>query len=336
MPHPIFSLDPAGHRPHRLHDGRRHWPQTNCYVDLWIEVLAALGHAPEAMLGFTAAQDFEGDQFTFFKVPLEDLERLYGLQVTELSVFDTVEAHVREQIARGRLVLVEVDGFHLPDTRGVSYRLQHPKTTIAVTSLDAEARRMTYFHNDGYFALDGEDYDGVFGAPGQVRDPALLLPYVEFVKIGERPEASDPAKTARGLLAHHLARRPRHNPIRAYGRALAGHLDDLARRPSAYFHLYAFNTLRQLGANFELLAAHLAWLAETGGGGFGEAEAAALRIAEGAKTMQFKLARAVARRRFEGLELMVEPMAAAHDVVMESLTAAVARQATALPALRAA
>ena len=52
----------------------RIWPETNCYVDLWIEVLAAAGFTPEAMLGFTLTQDFEGDQFTFFKVPLEDLE----------------------------------------------------------------------------------------------------------------------------------------------------------------------------------------------------------------------------------------------------------------------
>lgn len=319
MAHPIFSLDPAGYRAHALHDSGRHWPQTNCYVDLWIEVLASLGHAPEAMLGFTVAQDFEGDQFTFFKVPLEDLERLYGLRVTELSIFDTVEAHARTQLDQGRLVLVEVDGYYLPDTRGVSYRTTHPKTTVAINAIDPAARRMTYFHNAGYFALEGEDYDGIFGVPGAERDPALLLPYVEFVKIGEGEAAGDPAQAARDLLAHHLARRPAHNPIRAYGRALPAHLADLAGRPPDYFHLYAFNTLRQLGANFELLGAHLAWLAGSGMAGLCRAEAAALRIAEGAKTMQFKLARAVARRRFDGVEGLVEPMADAYDEAIAAL-----------------
>ena len=37
----IGGLDPATYRPHRLHDIERHWPETNCYVDLLIEVLNA-------------------------------------------------------------------------------------------------------------------------------------------------------------------------------------------------------------------------------------------------------------------------------------------------------
>ena len=71
----IFSgLGPDTYKPHALHQPERMWPETNCYVDLWIETLHAFGSEPEAMLGFTLMQDFEGDQFTFFKVPLEDLE----------------------------------------------------------------------------------------------------------------------------------------------------------------------------------------------------------------------------------------------------------------------
>ncbi len=78
MPMVFPGLDPETYSVHALHSQERMWPETNCYVDLWIEVLNALGLAPEAMLGFTLTQDFEGDQFTFFKVPLEDLEALYG------------------------------------------------------------------------------------------------------------------------------------------------------------------------------------------------------------------------------------------------------------------
>src|SRR5690606_26314651 len=96
----VFAgLDPETYRPHALHDAERMWPETNCYVDLWIEVLHAFGTAPEAMLGFSLVQDFEGDQFTFFKVPLEDLEALYGIRGTELAIFDRVESHVATQIA---------------------------------------------------------------------------------------------------------------------------------------------------------------------------------------------------------------------------------------------
>ncbi|MGO7223652.1 DUF1839 family protein, partial [Rhizobium ruizarguesonis] len=87
----------------------RAWPETNCYIDLWIEVLATSGVAPEAMLGFTLTLDFEGDQFTFFKVPLEDLEALYGIRATELAIYDRVERHVEVQSARARLCLIEMD-----------------------------------------------------------------------------------------------------------------------------------------------------------------------------------------------------------------------------------
>lgn len=333
---PILALDPAAYRPHALHDRTRHWPETNCYVDLWIEVVASLGFAPEAMLGFTAAQDFEGDQFTFFKVPLEDLEGLYGLRVNELSIFDRLESHVLEQIGRGRLVLVEVDGYFLPDTRGVSYRLQHTKTTVAITSLDPVARRMTYFHNAGLFALKAGDYDGLFGAPRAARDPAQLFPYVEFVKISDAPAAREPVVAARRLLAHHLARRPERNPIRAYAGALEGHLADLAQRSPEYFHVYAFNTLRQLGANFGLFASHLAWLGGHDTAGLERAESASLAIAEGAMTMQFKLARAMARGRFDSLVASLEPIAAQYDELIRDCLAIFGEGGTAWPVRHAA
>ena len=113
------ALTAENHVPHALHASDRIWPETNCYVDLWIELLASKGLPPEAMLGFTLSQDFEGDQFTFFKVPLEDLEALYGIRVTELAIFDQVESHIETQLERGRICLVEMDSFYMPDTQGV-------------------------------------------------------------------------------------------------------------------------------------------------------------------------------------------------------------------------
>ncbi len=322
----LATLDPASHRPHALHDGARHWPETNCYVDLFIELVGALGLEVEAMFGFTVTEDFEGDQFTFFKVPAEDLEALYGLRVQELAIFDKLEGHTLEQLGRGRVVLVEMDGYFLPDTGGVSYRLQHTKTTVGITHLDPAARRMHYFHNGGFFALDGADYDGLFGAPNAVRSPDGLFPYVEFVKLPAAPLVIDTPAVAKALLARHLARRPAANPIRAYGEALGSHLADLGQRSPDYFHAYAFNTLRQLGANFELLASHLAWLTRQGEAGLARAEASALEIASTAKVMQFKLARAMARGRYDGLETFIQPMAAAYDIVIGDLLAATTAQ----------
>ncbi len=55
--------------------------------------------------------------------------------------------------------------------------------------------------------------------------------------------------------------------------------------------------------------------------GLDRAKDAAGRISDSAKTMQFKLARAMARRRFEGLAEMLAPMAEAYEVTMNVLDA---------------
>ena len=310
----IPGIAPAAYVQHMLHGQDRDWPQTNCYVDLWIEMLHAMGHEPRAALAFTLAQDFEGDQFTFFKFPLEDLAALYGVETTELAIYDSVEAHCAAQIARGRPVLVEVDGFFLPDTRGVSYQLEHTKTTIGVNALSPDERRLDYFHNEGYFSLSGVDYDSVFG---KANGPETLFPYVEFVKLGG-PRPDDMRAAARALWAKHFARRPRTNPIAAFGARFAEHAQAVGAREPAFFHKYAFNTLRQLGANFELCAAGLDWLDATA---FAGAAAEARTISSGAKVLQFQLARATARKKYEALEPAVAPLAAAWDRLMDAIAA---------------
>ncbi len=307
----VFAgLDPARYRPHALHGSDRIWPETNCSVDLWIEVIAALGLEPAAAMGFTVTMDFEGDQFSFFKIPPEDMESLYGLRLGELAIFDAPERHAAEQVGRGRLVLMEVDGFHLPDTRGVSYRTEHGKTTVGINRIDLDAGRMEYFHNGGYHALAGEDFAGVFQLESRTAERPFL-PYTEFVKIGRAPGGDVRAK-AEALFARHWARRPADNPVRAFQGRFAAQAVALYERP-AFFHKYAFNTLRQLGANFELMAAGLDFLGAT------DAAVPALAIAEGAKTVQFQLARAVARQRAEALPAMLAGAADAWDLTMERL-----------------
>jgi hypothetical protein len=310
------ALDPQTYQPHPLHSAERMWPETNCYVDLWIEVLAAQGLSPEAMLGFTLTQDFEGDQFTFFKVPLEDLETLYGIRVTELAIFDRPELHVIEQIGRGRLSLMEVDSYYLPDTRGLTYRQEHGKTTIAANRLDLEARELDYFHNGGFFHLSGDDFDGLFQM-NAAADALPFLPYTEFAKFPVMyPASKDLREAAWKLLRHHFARRPAANPIRAFAEVFPAQVERVAERDFGFFHKYAFNTLRQVGANFELLASHLEWL---NGGNFPEAQAQALKISEVAKSTQFQLARAVTRKKFEPLKTALDPAEDAWDVLMADL-----------------
>ena len=308
------GLDPKTYRPHALHDAERAWPETNCYVDLWIEVLNAFGTRPEAMLGFSLTQDFEGDQFTFFKVPLEDLEALYGIRSTALAIFDRVESHVETQIARGRLCLVEMDSFYMPDTRGVAYRQEHGKTTVAINRLDLQAKRLDYFHNAGFFRLEGEDFDGLFHLNDSPED-LPFLPYTEFAKFPDkRPDEAHLRRKAGRLLAFHLARRPAENPVAAFAKVFPQQVEAVADRPFGFFHKYAFNTLRQLGANFELAGSHLDWLGLDGGD-------AARKISETAKSVQFQLARAVTRRRFDPLATALDPAIEAWDTLMSSLAA---------------
>ena len=306
------GLVPDAYSPHALHDSERMWPETNCYIDLWIEVLNSLKLPPEAMLGFTMGQDFEGDQFTFFKVPLEDLEALYGIRCTELAIYDKVERHVAEQIGRGRLCLVEMDSFYMPDTQGVGYRREHGKTTVAINRLDMAARELDYFHNGGFFQLSGEDFDGLFQL--HLTDEDLpFLPYTEFAKFpAAKPGDGEIRQVSRRLLAFHFGRRPATNPIRAFAQVFPAQVEAVAERPFGFFHKYAFNTLRQLGANFELAGGHLDWISPE----FADAADHARRISEVAKSVQFQLARAVTRKKFDPLATALDPAADAWDAMI--------------------
>ena len=301
------------HSPHPLHAPDRVWPETNCYVDLWIELLHVRGLVPEAMLGFTLRQDFEGDQFTFFKPPSTEIEALYGLSVEELAIYKGLEHHASVQTALGRPVLVEVDAIHLPDTARTTYGHEHSKTTIGILGLDPEARTLDYLHNAGRFILSGADYGGVFA-------PSVLPPYAEFVKrTGETlARRSLPGAAIHLLRGHHL-RAPRTNPIRAFQAALRGNADALVHQSLSLFHRYAFSTTRQLGANFELLASHLAWLSVEGAVDLGAAAASAQLLAQNAKTFQFQLARAFGKHDAEGLVRRLDGAATTYDALFAAL-----------------
>jgi hypothetical protein len=190
-----------------------------------------------------------------------------------------------------------MDAFHLPDTRGVSYGIEHSKTTVGINVLDRAGRRIEYFHNAGYFELSGEDFDALFAK-------GVLFPYCEYAKIGPTP-ALDLKAEARRLLAGHVARRPAQNPVAAWGAALPAHAQALAEQEETAFHKYAFNTFRQLGANFELMTDHLLWLDPRA---FSGAAREAKAIAEKAKIAQFQLARVLARKRMAQAGELAAPM----------------------------
>ena len=307
------------HQLHALHHTERPWPQTNCSVDLFIELVAAYGHDPVWMLAFTLTQDFEGDHFTFFKAPSDDLEALYGLSIHELAVWDDLQAHVLEQLQRNRVVLVEVDSHYLPDTQGVTYREGHSKTTLGIYAMDPTAKVLHYFHNEVRAQLAGEDYDGCLQRLPQQQH--LLLPYTEFVKVNAAQASPHPKALAWQLLQHHWHRRPSTNPFTAYAQALPQHLAQLTERGQPYFHAYAFNTLRQFGANFGLMASLLERWPDTP---LAQAASCACQIADEAKVLQFKLARAVARGKPDALVDGAHALAAVYDQLFQHLGQALA------------
>ncbi len=320
----IFGLDPREHRPHALHAFERDFRETNCYADVFIQVLHALGLEPTACLAFTLASDFEGDQWTLFKPPHADLARLYGLRVEELSLWRPLVDQLCTQLARHRLPLIEVDAFYLPDTATSDYRRQHVKTTVAITRLEAAARRLRYFHNAGFYELEGDDFDGLFRI-GVATAADYLPPYCEIIKP-DRAHSRVPDElraVSRELARHHLALRPRENPLRAHAASLQEQLAWIVQGGEPTYHAYCFATMRQLGANFELASAYLRWLGDDPA--LAEAADAFALISRVSKMLILKLARIAHTGRAGSHADSFEEMAQAWDLGMARLADGLAR-----------
>ena len=295
----VVPLDPATFVRHRIHTDERDWAETNCYTDVMVELLHGLGHEPAAMLAFTLAIDFEGDQWTFFKPPLADLDRLYGMDVQELALWKPLAIHLREQVALGRPVMVELDSFYLPDTSGTTYRTVHQKSGVAVNAIDVEGEYLGYFHNQGYYSLEGEDFREVLGAGGPPND-RVLPPYCEFIKWRpgfEPPRGERLVEESLQLLRAHTGRLPRVNPFPRFRSRFTADLEWLLSSDIGVFHKYSFATLRQYGACFELASTYLRWLESHGVEGLRMTADACAEISHATKAFQFQLARSMARRK---------------------------------------
>lgn len=288
------GLSPAEYRRHALHGEDAVWPEKNCYIDLWIELVHALGADPHAMLGMTLPIDFEGDQWTFFKPSHDELRMLYGLDVQELTIWRPLLDHALEHLAAGKLISVEADAFWLPDTAGTDYRQQHSKTTIVLADIDVAARRLVYFHNAGCFALEGEDFARTFRLD-QPQDPTYLPLFAEIIRSDRRvirPTAELQA-LARASLPALLARRPSDNPVRRFEQRFNADLPWLREQGLDHYHVWAFAGTRQLGAAFELASRWVTWAWPEASAERDEAVEAFAHIGSSAKTMILKGARAV-------------------------------------------
>jgi hypothetical protein len=291
------------------------WPEKNCYIDLWTGLVRSLDLEPLAMLGHTIAVEFEGDQWTFFKPPHPELRELYGIDVQELTVWRPLVDHVVEHLAAGKLVSTEADAWWLPDTAGTDYRSKHTKTTILIDRIDTNAKRIGYFHNAGYFELQGEDYEETFR-------PGVMPLFAELVHIDRRVKRSDEDLKQRALrlLRTHYEWRPQRNPFTAFGERFARDMPSMREAGLEHYHAWAFASIRQAGAAFELAASHMDWL------GFAGPGARFREISSANKSLILKGARAAATgKQFDANEAMAV-MARAWQSGMDELGALIMAQ----------
>jgi hypothetical protein len=321
VPQAIRDLDPALYRRHMLHGEQRVWVEKNCYIDIWIEVLHALGQEPLAMLPFTFDVDFEGDQWTFFKPPHADLWTLYGVDVQELTVWRPLIEHAVEHLSAGKLISTEADAYWLPDTAGTDYRSAHTKTTIVLNDIDVTAQRLGYFHNASYYVLGGEDFIRLFRLD-LPHDPAFLPLFAEVIRVDRLQRRTDTelASMSRALLARAVDRLPESNPLPRFIARFGADFPAMHAKGLAHYHAWAFANTRQLGAAAELAALYLGWLQPHATDlDLAAATEAAERISLACKSLILKGARAANSGRIQGLPELMQPIADDWELLARSL-----------------
>ena len=184
-----------------------------------IELLHARGDEPLGRDGLhSCAMDFEGDQWTFFKPPPDDLEPLFGLDIHEMQPYRAAaDADRRADRRTGRTIIVELDSWFLPDTAATSYRSEHVKTLDRRRGhRPRRGERLRYFHDAGLYELDGEDYRGVFrlGRP-VLRRRAPAVHRARALRRGGRGSTRRRAARRRARAAARASRRAGRRRIRS-------------------------------------------------------------------------------------------------------------------------
>jgi hypothetical protein len=316
-----LGIDTTSYQNHWLHTDVSDWPETNCYVDVWIELLQVLRLDPIAALGFTIRTDLESDQWTFYKFRHHDLEQLYGLVVIELNPWTTVIDQITTEVFAGRPVLVEVDAWYLPDTTGTSYQSKHVKTTIAVLEVDPEAERLVYAHNRSVHMASGKDFRGVFALDAA----PVLPPYIESVRLDRQsaPSSEFVHRYATEALRDHVRFAPKVNPFERYRVKFERDLERMAGRGMEFFHDYAFSSYRQFGSAFFLAAAHLEWLCDAGGSLDGRQLSAAAdsfrAISSTARALQMRSARTAVTGKIVDASSTLQSLAENYDRGLSAL-----------------
>ena len=145
---------------------------------------------------------------------------------------------------------------------------------------------------------------------------------MEFAKLDRFRRLSSQALLTRALklTREHLARRPASNPVGRFAPRFLEDLEGLKSGALPSYHTYAFATIRQLGAGFELAAHFLRWLEQQGEPSHTATVEDFESISQSAKAMILKAARAVATRKSVDFTALFSSMEAAWDSGMERLS----------------
>ena len=317
----VWNLDVEGYRPHELHRENRNFIESNCYIDIWVELIHALDMEVYPFLAFTLASDFEDDQWTFYKPSFDDLQTLYGISVQEMYLWGPLHHQIAKQLHHNKIVLLEADSFYLPDTQETDYKANHVKTTIAIESIDLDAKTMSYFHNAGYYALGNDDFDGIFHLAKPPID-GYLPPLSEIVKLNslKRLTQAEYLAHAKALAKHYVALLPEVNPIRRFKDSFNAEMEGLCEEGLEVYHQYAFGSLRQLGSCFEFSAYFLRRLQASDRQNHLDHVAAHFdQISSVAKALIMKGARMVNRKTLKDVSGDFDNMAQQWDAAMDAL-----------------
>ena len=262
--------------------------------------------------------DFEGDQWTFFKPPPEDLELLFGIDIHEMQPYRPLPLQARRADRqrphadrRARLLVpARHRGDQLPQRarqelgrdRGDRPRGASGCATSTAPACTSSPARTT----------------AASSASAASSSTDVLPPYTELVRFDAGPalrgdELRDAAPAR--CCADTSPRRPASNPFLRFGHAArATTCRACWRATSPTYHAYAFATVRMVGAAFEVAASHVDWLLGRGRGQSAATRCA--RIVEGCKALSLQ-ARPPARVRPE--RRRSSELAAAWDEAMARL-----------------
>jgi hypothetical protein len=139
----------------------------------------------------------------------------------------------------------------------------------------------------------------------------------EIVHIERRVlrDDADLRRRALTLLQSHYEWRPARNPFVAFGERFAQDMPAMREQGLAHYHAWAFASIRQAGAAFELAAAHVQWL------GLREVAACFREISAANKSLILKGARAAATGKLFDAREAMSVMARAWDEGMNLLGA---------------